>query len=893
MIRRVRADGRIETGGAFKPIARPRIVERIVEAAHQRVVLIIAPAGYGKSVALSQFLAELDEPWLRFDLHPEHNTLPGVLRGLSEAIAEAAPEARATLAIAYERNRASGTPGADLAIWMQQHLKAYRGTIAVDDLHVAEGDPEVVRFLVALINRTKSHIRWIISTRTATGLPIGSWLAYDDCDLAIEERDLRFTEEEAKQAAVAFKLGVREEELRELIELTDGWPTALSFALRSSTRSVDLHGLTAFTRDMIYGYLAEQVYRSLSEDERAFLETTALLSEIDVEAMRAIGFDNARKLIADLRERVAFLHETTPGVFRCHDLFRDFVLQQLAVEGEAAINRLRCKVAAALESIGRVQVPLQLYTDAGAEASVYRLLSAHGFELLNTGHMDVVVNAIAALTGEHRERDPFVLAVRGTIEASAGRFKEAELLLEESIASAGDATLRATAAMRLALLLVNQGKDAAPMVDRVIEDESVPKPVLAEALALGAVVAARTGDAERANVLLDRVDEVTEYSVENESLARTRQRAGVAAWELRQGQRARFALAQSAAICNRLSLHSLGCRALDILSLEAWHGENDVSYALWYAQQALTAAGKCGDIFDMQTETLRILALELWRGNVERVATLEKRAADLSTSDSSRDVYLAESRAYRSAWDGRFGEAQRGFASVLGHLPHTFDAAVVRALCALCLSLDREFDVSKEQVALLLREIDAAGPQRDGFASLAFEIALLLAALAEAIAGRHAMVLRILAREPLSSRFGAQAMREAVLYLCRAAANGAATPYELAPLVRAMEESGLGGFGRLVMLGKEALERALEGQPVRLTPAERRVLEMLAIGMSRQQIAKSMNRSVLTVHTHIKHAIRKLGCRGAEAAVISAQKRGLLTAGLGEAGRNGGGGASA
>ena len=52
MIRPVTADGRIETGGPFTPVRRPRVVERIATAATQRIALILAPAGYGKSVAL-------------------------------------------------------------------------------------------------------------------------------------------------------------------------------------------------------------------------------------------------------------------------------------------------------------------------------------------------------------------------------------------------------------------------------------------------------------------------------------------------------------------------------------------------------------------------------------------------------------------------------------------------------------------------------------------------------------------------------------------------------------------------------------------------------------------------------------------------------------------------
>src|SRR5579875_2338000 len=135
MIRPVAADGRIETGGAFTPILRPRVVERIESAALQRIVLIVAPAGYGKSVALRQYLDSLEgEPQVRYDVREEHATLLGFLRGFADALHEVAPGARKTVSGAYEKSRSSKTPGVDLAMWMHAHIKAFAGVIALDDL---------------------------------------------------------------------------------------------------------------------------------------------------------------------------------------------------------------------------------------------------------------------------------------------------------------------------------------------------------------------------------------------------------------------------------------------------------------------------------------------------------------------------------------------------------------------------------------------------------------------------------------------------------------------------------------------------------------------------------------------------------------------------------------
>ena len=238
--------------------------------------------------------------------------------------------------------------------------------IAIDDLHVAQGDREVARFLTSLIERTKGRVQWIIASRATSGLPIGTWLAYGESDLAIDEHDLKFSVEEAKEAARTFKLGVRDEEFVELLQLTDGWATAMTFAMRSSTRSVDLRNISSMTREMIYRYLAEQVYQTLSGEEQKFIETAALLPEIDLDVMVAAGFDRAAALIEDLRARVAFIHEYEPGRYRLHDLFRDFVRHQVKLRGSGVQRERFTTLGQILEEPGSVTQALRLYVDSNS-----------------------------------------------------------------------------------------------------------------------------------------------------------------------------------------------------------------------------------------------------------------------------------------------------------------------------------------------------------------------------------------------------------------------------------------------------------------------------------------------------------------------------------------------
>ncbi len=406
MIRSVGSDGRIDTGGVFTPIHRERIVERIAQAAQQRITLIVAPAGYGKSVALTQFLSTIDCPTLRYDVRADNATLLGFVRGLVNVFSEVAPNLRNTLAEAFDGALSATSPGTELAIWMYAHIQEYDGLVAIDDLHVAELEPEVSRFVASIIERSKTKIRWIIATRSTLDLPVASWLAYGDTGLGVDEMDLRFTYDEARSAARMAHVIVRDDELNQILALTRGWPTALAFALRSTLRSADLQHLETETREKIYRYLAEQVFESLSPEQEDLLLLTSFLPEIDVAILRSAGIQRAETIIERLRQRVAFIYKEAEERFRCHDLFRDFLQYELRQRGDVAYRGVQLKAARALLCSGRDAQALALFSRADAADEALEIIERRGLELIEHGHGDVVSGAILSLPSEMQTHNP-------------------------------------------------------------------------------------------------------------------------------------------------------------------------------------------------------------------------------------------------------------------------------------------------------------------------------------------------------------------------------------------------------------------------------------------------------------------------------------------------------
>ncbi|HEY9179741.1 MAG TPA: LuxR C-terminal-related transcriptional regulator, partial [Candidatus Baltobacteraceae bacterium] len=656
--------------------------------------------------------------------------------------------------------------------------------------------------------------------------------------------------------------------------MTEGWPTALSFALRTSTRSIDLRNISATTREMVYRYLAEQVYQSLDDEERELLHFIGFLPEIDLEVLRAAGYTKGKALVEALRDRVAFIYPERPGVYRCHDLFGDFLQHQVELEGDNATETMQKRAAMALEQAGNIAGALTLYAAAHDEDDVLRLL-ASGFDLLDQGHADVVADALEALSQEIRATNAVVLGLRGVSEAAAGRFDRAESLLGRAIQRAGHSNLRAHLALRLGSILFNQNRDVIGLLDPLAQDSQLPVNVRAQAISLLAPAYAFAKRVEDARSAMQRAESFLAELDSDEICARLQHRLGIAAMALglqRDVVEGYYSRAHALAV--NCSLFFTGADALGGLASAALFYEDDVTKYVWYAQQTLSLSLKAGDRFSMQTAFLHLMQAERLRGNADRLQTLEQQLAGVSTSDSARLGYIVRSRAMTAAWSGQFAEAYRQLSTLNDRGFYLFENLfedAVKAMCAVC---SGRRDVALDIVSHIQERLD-----QERFAYLYAqrmgEITRLLCAAVEALAGRITNATRILQRRDTVGGPSVDGTREVVTALCRAVKN----PMLRGDIDEAIARLRLTGYGGVARLLERAAEQCFEEQAatdIALTPAEIDVVRSLAEGKSPKDIAMETGRSVYTVQVHIKNLIKKLGCSGRNEALNVARKRGLL-----------------
>ncbi|MGR4065998.1 MAG: LuxR C-terminal-related transcriptional regulator [Vulcanimicrobiaceae bacterium] len=689
----------------------------------------------------------------------------------------------------------------------------------------------------------------------------------------MDEEDLRFTAADLRAACHAADLQIGDDEISAMMALTGGWPTALGFALRSSARSSDLVKIAEMTRDMAYSYFADQIYRTLDDEERALLESGALLDEFDADVLVAAGFDRARPMLEDLRRRVAFLSEERPGIYRCQDLFRTFVLHRVDRDGAAATAERRARLAAGLERCGRIAETLRMEVAGDRTERVLALLERHGLDLLAKGHRDAVVEGLAALEERVRRENPLVVALRGIVAEGAGNYDEADRLLEAALSRPLPAAERPGIVLRLARLRVNRGEDVGEHVRKLSasDDGSVE---CCDAIAMMAAASARAQDGDTARRLLARCDASVALIDDEDGRARILQRTGIAHLELGNVPAAVLALKAAQEIASERSLWSIATRASLGLSHLALFADGDTLSALRYAKQAATAAARAGEMRSVENAAAFELSISVRRGDMSRVIDLEREISQ-SMGQAASMRYVVSSRGTRAIWDGRFSDAHRLLGAIVGSQNNVADQLMAYGLYALSLSLDEESSRSSEAVSKVRDLLEKAPANSIG--AVFFDFGRLFAALAETFAGRHTSAKKLLKRISTSGRIATSYAYETVVAVERAHRANGCVGESFTDYLALIDVAGFGGYSKCLAAVNDYHNLRHSQEPrVRLTESERRILALLASGLAPKEIASELDRSVLTVQTHIQNIIAKFDCHGRSEAIALAQRQRLI-----------------
>ena len=337
-------------------VTRPRILELLKQAAGSSVLLVSAPAGYGKTTAVNLWVESRTSPcaWLSVDEHDSE--LRDFVTYLIAAVRTAYPESCRNVA-AVLAGPSTVRPSVLANIFLSE-LEELGGplVLVVDDYHLVHG-LDVRSFMVRIVSRLPADVQLVLLTRADPEIGLerlrGRGLLFE-----LRSDAIRFTHDEAAEMlSSVIGESVPREVVDLIVERTEGWPLGLQLAGVALRGEVDriafAQRFAGSSHRSVTDYLLNEVLASLDDAQRRLLLRCAIpdrfcasLCDILSEGTSLRG--QGRNLI-DLAWRLNWFLVALDedGVwYRYHHLFRDLLRQRLSrVESESTIAQLHSQTS--------------------------------------------------------------------------------------------------------------------------------------------------------------------------------------------------------------------------------------------------------------------------------------------------------------------------------------------------------------------------------------------------------------------------------------------------------------------------------------------------------------------------------------------------------------------
>lgn len=448
---------------------RERLTRTVMDQLECGAALVVAPAGYGKTVLLAALVDGADLPAVWLQLDEGDNDPAAFVAALVEGVRMAFPMAGARLAEVFE-----ATPGEagdrHLAMLVNAFIDEPPGhwTLVLDDLHLVT-NPEVLKLIERLVDAPAPGLRLLLASRSMPSLPVARWRARGMLGVVGTE-ELRFTADEAAALLRRDLPSLSDEAVTRLGERTEGWPVGLQLATqllrRSGSEAVDsLIDRLQGGHPVVAAFLLEEVFSREPKHVQQFLLDTAVLPQFDVETCaELLGAPDGAE-ISELLERLefghAFLQRLDEGGrwYRYHQLFREFLLSLAQSRDRQRVADLQHRAARMAEERGQVDVAVSQFLAAGDTDEVARLLVRHGVRLLRAGRVEALHRWLVQLEAQVLER-PELRFLHGLVLHQRGRLADAVATLHEarrSATAAGRTDIACAAAVDMAAIARSQG----------------------------------------------------------------------------------------------------------------------------------------------------------------------------------------------------------------------------------------------------------------------------------------------------------------------------------------------------------------------------------------------------------------------------------------------------
>lgn len=419
-------------------VSRPRILARLQAALAQpqKLILISAPAGYGKTTLMAEWLADatataVATTWLSLD---DADNDPA--RFLSYFLATFQ---RLDEAIGQSAQSLLGLPQLPPppAIFDQliNDLAELPTPVVVilDDYHVIT-NPHIHEALEYFLDHQPSHIHLVLTTRVDPPFALARLRVRGQlCE--IRAHDLRFTADETRQFFREFMaLDLDPADIAGLEHRTEGWAAGLqlaALAMQHLPNRRDFLAEFSGSHRYIIDYLMDEVLKLQTAAMRDFLRQTAVLQQFNADLCQAVTGTRAVDILAHLERINLFLVplDDRRGWYRYHHLFADVLRAGLEPEQE---RQIQARAAAWFTDEGLLGQALPYWLAAGNVAQAAQLIGTLAAEWLKDGELQTLLGWLEVLPETAVANNPDLISYKAICLLLTGQLEKARLYARQA-----------------------------------------------------------------------------------------------------------------------------------------------------------------------------------------------------------------------------------------------------------------------------------------------------------------------------------------------------------------------------------------------------------------------------------------------------------------------------
>lgn len=430
-------------------LSRQRLLDLLYDLLDYKLIIIAAPAGYGKTSLLVDLAHQTELPVCWYALDSLDRDPSRFITHFIASIAQRFPAFGQHSAAALQgTNQASldlDQMATSIVNEAYEHVREHF-VLVLDDYHFVDDSEEIDYFVNQFIQQVDENCHLVTVSRTLITLPDLPLMVARSQVGGLSFDELAFRADEIQSLVLQnHHVTMPESVAEELARETEGWITGLLLSTQTMWQGMaDRLRVARVSGVGLYDYLAQQVLDQQSAPVRDFLLRTSLLEEFDAELCEAVlgpaessEDENWQKLIETvLRNNLFVLPVEDKGTWlRYHHLFQAFLQARLAQERPDEEARILQRLAAVYAERGEWEKAHALHQRLGDVAATADLIEQAGLSLVKGGRLTTLAAWLDALPADTMASRPTLLSLRGMVAVMLGEVEHGLSLLNQAEAA--------------------------------------------------------------------------------------------------------------------------------------------------------------------------------------------------------------------------------------------------------------------------------------------------------------------------------------------------------------------------------------------------------------------------------------------------------------------------